>query len=72
MNTKISKQPKKRGIKIGYTGDILTETTADLTFGLMLCIGRRIIEADKFVREKKWRNGWDPQLMLRADSDIKL
>jgi glyoxylate reductase len=58
---------KKRGIKIGYTGDILTETTADLTFGLILCIGRRIIEADKFVREKKWRNGWDPQLMLGAD-----
>ena len=27
----------------------------------------RIIEADKFVREKKWRNGWDPQLMLGAD-----
>jgi glyoxylate reductase len=58
---------KKRGIKICYTGDILTETTADLTFGLILCIGRRIIEADKFVREKKWRNGWDPQLMLGAD-----
>jgi glyoxylate reductase len=58
---------KKRGIKIGYTGDTLTETTADLTFGLILCIGRRIIEADKFVREKKWRNGWDPQLMLGAD-----
>jgi glyoxylate reductase len=58
---------KKRGIKIGYTGDILTETTADLTFGLILCIGRRIIEADKFVREKKWRNGWDPKLMLGAD-----
>ena len=58
---------KKRGIKIGYTGDILTETTADLTFGLILCIGRRIIEADKFVREKKWRNGWDPQLMLGTD-----
>lgn len=58
---------KERGIKIGYTGDILTETTADLTFGLILCIGRRIVEADKFVRELKWKNGWSPELMLGMD-----
>lgn len=30
----------RRGIKIGYTGDILTETTADLGLGLLLCLGR--------------------------------
>jgi glyoxylate reductase len=58
---------KKRGIKIGYTGDVLTETTADLTFGLILCIGRRIVEADKFVRSLKWKNGWSPELMLGTD-----
>ncbi|MER5176051.1 MAG: D-glycerate dehydrogenase [Candidatus Nitrosocosmicus sp.] len=63
---------KKRGIKIGYTGDILTETTADLTFGLILCIGRRIIEADKFVRKLKWKNGWSPQLMLGTDIHNKI
>jgi glyoxylate reductase len=61
------KLAKKRGIKIGYTGDILTETTADLTFGLILSIGRRIVEADKFVRNFKWKNGWEPQLMLGTD-----
>ncbi|MDQ6724016.1 MAG: D-glycerate dehydrogenase [Thermoproteota archaeon] len=63
---------KKRGIKIGYTGDILTETTADLTFGLILGLGRRIIEADKFVRKLKWKNGWSPQLMLGTDIHHKI
>ncbi|MBA3751026.1 MAG: D-glycerate dehydrogenase [Nitrosopumilus sp.] len=63
---------KKRGIKIGYTGDILTETTADLTFGLILGIGRRIIEADRYVRELKWKNGWSPGLMLGTDINNKI
>jgi lactate dehydrogenase-like 2-hydroxyacid dehydrogenase len=63
---------KKRGIKIGYTGNILTETTADLSFGLILCIGRRILEADKFVRKLKWKNGWSPQLMLGTDIHNKI
>ncbi len=63
---------KKRGIKIGFTGDILTETTADLTFGLLLCIGRRIVEADKYVRKLKWKNGWSPKLMLGTDIHNKI
>jgi len=58
---------KERGIKIGYTGDILTETTADLAFGLILCIGRRITEADNFIRRSKWKGGWGPELMLGTD-----
>jgi glyoxylate reductase len=58
---------RMKGIKIGYTGDSLTETTADLTFGLILGIGRKIVEADKFVRELKWKNGWSPELMLGTD-----
>ena len=32
-----------------------------------MCIGRRIVEADKFVRELKWKNGWSPELMLGMD-----
>jgi glyoxylate reductase len=63
---------KKRDIKIGYTGDILTETTADLTFGLIVGIGRRIIEADRYVRELKWKNGWSPELMLGTDIHNKI
>ena len=40
-----------RGIPVGYTPGVLVETTADLSFGLMLAAARRIPEADRFVRE---------------------
>ena len=62
----------KKGIKVGYTGNTLTETTADLAFGLILCLGRRIVEADKFVRDSKWKNGWCPELMLGTDIHNKV
>ncbi|MBA3976900.1 MAG: D-glycerate dehydrogenase [Nitrosopumilus sp.] len=61
-----------KGIRIGHTGNILTETTADLAFGLILCLGRRIVEADRFVRESKWKNGWCPDLMLGTDIHNKI
>jgi len=57
----------RREIRIGYTGDILTETTADLGFGLMLCVGRRLVEADKYLRKGKWKYGWNPDLMIGMD-----
>ncbi len=60
-------EAKTRGIKVGYTGDILTETTADLAIGLMLCLGRRLVEADKYLRKGKWKYGWNPDLMLGRD-----
>ncbi|MEJ7640590.1 MAG: D-glycerate dehydrogenase [Candidatus Nitrosocosmicus sp.] len=62
----------KKGIRIGYTGDTLTETTADLAFGMILCLGRRIVEADKFVRDSKWKIGWGPELMLGTDIHNKV
>ena len=58
---------KRRGIRIGYTGDILTETTADIAIGLMLCLGRRLVEADKYLRKGKWKYGWNPDLMIGRD-----
>ena len=61
------REAKKRNIKVGYTGSILTETTADLAFGLLLCIGRRIVESDKFVRDGRWKFGWSPDLMIGTD-----
>jgi len=60
-------EAKERSISVGYTGNILTETTADLAFGLMLCIGRRIVESDKLVRDGKWKYGWSPDLMVGTD-----
>jgi len=48
------------------TPDVLTDTTADLTFALLLGVARRMVEADRFVRAGKWV-GWTPELMLGSD-----
>jgi len=58
-----------RGIAVGHTPGVLTETTADLTLALMLAAARRIPEADRFVREGRWlpERGWDPDLLLGRD-----
>jgi len=45
---------RKRSIKIGYTPEILTNATADLTVGLMLDLMRRITEGDRLIRAGKW------------------
>lgn len=56
----------KRGILVTNTPGVLTETTADLAWALMMAIARRIVEADRFVREGKFR-GWEPTLLLGTD-----
>lgn len=48
------------------TPDVLTDTTADLSFALILGVARRIAEADRFVRAGKWE-GWTPGLMIGGD-----
>ena len=60
-------EAKRRGIRVGYTGDILTDTTADLAIGLMLCLGRRMVVADNYLRKGKWKYGWNPDLMIGSD-----
>src|SRR4051795_7959551 len=56
----------QRGIPVGNTPDVLTETTADLAFALMLAVARRIVEADRYVREGRW-GPWRPDLLLGHD-----
>jgi glyoxylate reductase len=58
------KEATARGIYVTYTADILAEATADLTFALVLACARRIVNADRYVRENKWKFGWSPDLML--------
>jgi glyoxylate reductase len=55
-----------RGIPVGNTPDVLTETTADLAFGLMLAAARRLVEGDRFVRDGQWVE-WKPDLLLGYD-----
>ncbi len=46
----------ERGILVTNTPDVLTETTADLAFALLLAIARRIVEADAFMRAGKLKS----------------
>src|SRR5207245_9964336 len=55
----------RRGIVVTNTPDVLTETTADLTWALILAVMRRIPEADRLVREGRGE-GWAPRPRLGA------
>ena len=60
----------RRGIYVTNTPEVLTETTADFTWALILAVARRVVEADKFVRSGKWeksRTGWHPKMLLGTD-----
>jgi glyoxylate reductase len=57
----------KRGIRVTNTPGVLTNTTADFTFAILMVIGRRIIEADRYIREGKWDHPWSPKLFLGMD-----
>lgn len=54
---------EKHGVIVTNTPDVLNDATADLTWALILGIARRIVEADKFVREGKF-TGWLPHLFI--------
>ncbi len=56
----------RRSIPVGNTPGVLTETTADLTWALILASARRIVEAADYVRDGQWTT-WGPMLMLGPD-----
>ena len=56
----------KRKIAVTNTPGVLTETTADLTFALILSAARRLIEAEPVARSGKW-GGWSPTECLGTD-----
>jgi glyoxylate reductase len=59
----------RRGIPVGHTPGVLTETTAEFAFALLLAAARRVPEADRFVREGLWTpsRSWEPDLLLGKD-----
>jgi glyoxylate reductase len=61
------KEATKRGIYVTFTGDILTDATADLAFALILAISRQITQGHDLVTSKRWKYGWDPHLLLGSD-----
>ena len=56
----------ERGIPIGNTPGVLTETTADFAFALLMAVSRRIPEARQYVRDGKWRT-WHPTVLSGQD-----
>jgi glyoxylate reductase len=55
-----------RKIPVGNTPDVLTDATADFAFALIMAAGRRLVEADHYVRAGKWKT-WGPKLLLGAE-----
>ncbi len=56
----------ERGIRVSNTPGVLTETTADLTWALLMAVARRVVEGDKYTRAGKYES-WGPMLMLGSD-----
>jgi glyoxylate reductase len=56
----------KRGIAVGNTPGVLTETTADCAFALLMAAARRLPEAYDYVRADRWKT-WGPLLLLGPD-----
>jgi len=60
------KAAKQKGIVVTNTPDVLTETTADLTFALLMATARRLIEATNYIYEDKWGD-WSPFMLAGSD-----
>jgi glyoxylate reductase len=57
---------RKRGIVVTNTPDVLTETTADFAFTLLMAAARRVVEADRYARSGEWKV-WKWDLLWGAD-----
>jgi len=56
----------KNGIAVCNTPDVLTDTTADLAFGLLMATARRLVEAAELVKKNEWKS-WSPLLLAGHD-----
>ena len=57
---------RRRGVVVTNTPDVLTETTADFAWALLMASARRVVEADRFVRSGQW-DRWLWDLLWGAD-----
>ena len=60
------KLAEDKEIVVTNTPQVLTETTAELGFTLMLTVARRIVEAEKYVQDGQWKS-WGPYLLSGKD-----
>jgi len=57
----------RKGIMVTNTPGVLTDTTADFAFALMMATARRVAEADRYVRAAKWKVPWGLMMMVGQD-----
>ena len=56
----------ERGIPVGNTPGVLTETTADFAFALLMAVARRIPEGRQYIHDGKWQT-WHPTVLAGQD-----
>jgi len=56
----------KHKVIVTNTPEVLTDTTADLTFSLLMAVARRIVEADSYIKKGDWQS-WSPYLLAGSD-----
>jgi glyoxylate reductase len=56
----------RRGVIVTNTPDVLTETTADFAWALLMATARRVVEADRYARSGQWK-AWKWDLLWGAD-----
>ncbi len=61
---------KSIGVSVYNTPDVVTNSTADMTFALLLSLIRKIQDAHEFVKQNKWKS-WDPELFLGEELNGK-
>jgi glyoxylate reductase len=57
----------KRGIYVTNTPEVLTDTTADFAWALLMAVARRVVEADRYVRSGQWKVSWHPAMLTGRD-----
>ncbi|MGB9124191.1 MAG: D-glycerate dehydrogenase [Nitrosotalea sp.] len=61
------KTATSKGITVGYTPEVLTRATADMTMALMLSLFRRISEGNQIIHNDKWNTIFGPYDFLGTD-----
>jgi glyoxylate reductase len=61
------KEATRRGIYVTNTPGVLTETTADFAWTLLMAVARRVVEADRYVHDGDWKVGWHPSMLSGRD-----
>jgi len=57
----------RKGIYVTNTPGVLTDTTADFAFALLMATARRIAEADRYVKDGRWKIPWGLMMLLGQD-----